>query len=801
MATEGLANAIQKIGRYRVTGKLGRGGMGVVYRAEDELIGRQVAIKTLTEVTPELRERFSIEARSGILSHPNIVTVYELGEHEGNPFIAMEFIEGESLEQVLQKRKRLPLLEAISIIKQLCAGLGYAHGHGVVHRDIKPANVLVRPDGRVTIVDFGIARLADQTRQLTKADTLLGTFHYMAPERLKGEASDGRSDIWSIGVMLYEMLTGELPFKGSDVSSLYRVIHEPYVPLTEYLQGFPGELGRVLDKALAKQVDDRYATAEEMSFDLQVLAKGLKQDQIVIPLATTRRSTEERQSDSAHTVLLQTLRTDPDGTGTKMLPDDVQDRESSVLDQDDATRALTTIPDAGLLPRLKEKDEGKKREFDIQQVVRSAVLEAQELLSDYPEQALQVLEAALKQAPDSNTLVQSKARLLEHLKEREKNATRAHDMDATQVGFQTAQFKRVIEELEPLESTGKGAESATPWEEVRSSKDSVNSGASLTSQHTVALSQLEPDNATSLLKSPESFKEPVSKPRTSKEERALELKSRQTAEMRAAIEKAVAACDKAITAGELDRCIRPLDDVAKRYGKSEELANVREECESKRSRRAKQVLDEAVQTALQSLRTGAPKQAEKALERVKYVLPFARPATRNEWERLKSECRLALSVQQPATRGKTSPKYKRGLWYVAGSAAAVAAFAAIGLFYVRHERSAVQESAPVVQKSLLSASVAPAPVIVRTELEINASPWAKVLNVAGEAGKNIALPDENETTPLHVDGVEPGTYKVTFVGDDGQQKMVECNVSLEKHLCTADMGTPDAKQVLMGERP
>lgn len=415
MAAEGLANAIQKIGRYRITGQLGRGGMGVVYQAEDELIGRQVAIKTLTEVTPELRERFSIEAKSGILSHSNIVTVYELGEHEGNPFIAMEFVEGESLEQVLQNRKRLPLLEAVSIVKQLCAGLGYAHGHGVVHRDIKPANVLVRPDGRVTIVDFGIARLADQTRQLTKADTLLGTFHYMAPERLKGEASDGRSDIWSIGVMLYEMLAGELPFKGSDVSSLYRVIHEPYIPLTEYVQGFPGELGRVFDKALAKQVDDSYATAEEMSFDLQVLVKELDQDPVVISLASTRQQTEERLlSDSAHTVRLQTLRTGPSSAGTKVLPSESRDREILVSDQDDKTRVLTTVPDPELLLRFQEEEEGKKREFDIQKVVRSAVLEAQELLPDHPEQALQVLEAALKRAPDSNTLAQPKARLLEH---------------------------------------------------------------------------------------------------------------------------------------------------------------------------------------------------------------------------------------------------------------------------------------------------------------------------------------------------------------------------------------------------
>jgi serine/threonine protein kinase len=794
MATEELANTVQKIGRYRVIGKLGRGGMGIVYRAEDELIGRQVAIKTLTEVTPELRARFSIEARSGILSHPNIVTVYELGEHEGNPFIAMEFIEGESLEQILQKRKRLPLLEAIAIVKQLCAGLGYAHSHGVVHRDIKPANILVRPDGRATIVDFGIARLSDQTRQLTKADTLLGTFHYMAPERLKGEASDGRSDIWSIGVMLYEMLTGELPFKGSDVSSLYRVIHEPYIPLLEYVKDFPGELGHVLDKALAKQAEDRYATTEEMSFDLQVLSKGLKQDQIATPLApaSTRHPTEgHNKFDSAHTVLLNTSRAEPRGTRTKTQQEEIKSFEGSSLD-DDKTRVLTTLPDKGESPGPPDREEAKKREAEVQQVVRRAVLEAQELLLDHPEQALQVLEAALKRVPDSNTLAQSKVKLLEHLKEREKNMTRAFDMEATQVVSQTAQFKRIMEELKPFEH---GDESATPWGQVQNSNNDVNQGVSLTSQLTVALPQLEPDSVTSLLKNPEQLKEPASEKSTQEKDAAAESKSLQVEEIYAAIKKAIAICEKAIDVGELDRCLRPFDDVVKRYGTSAELENAREECEAKRSSKVKRVLDEATQTCLQLLRDGAPKQAEKALEKVKYALPFVNPSIRDEWERLKSECRLASSVGSRA-----SSKKKNGLWYISGSIAALAILATVGFFYVQHMRTAEQKPLSIVKESQSPELVLPAPVIAQTVLEINASPWANVLQIEGENGNNIALPDD-PTTPLLLDGIKPGTYKVTFAGADGQKKTTECNVSLEKHECVADMGTFDAKQILMGEQP
>jgi serine/threonine protein kinase len=271
MSNDPKTATTDRIGRYHITGEIGRGGMGVVYRGEDKLIGREVAIKTLTEATPELRERFYVEAKSGILSHPNIVTVYELGEHEGNPFIAMEFLPGESLEKILRQRGRLPVPDSISIVEQICAGLGYAHAHGLLHRDVKPANVIVLPDGRVKIVDFGIARLADRDTRLTKTDALLGTFHYIAPERLKGEVSDGRADIWSAGIMLYEMISGDLPFRGKDVSALYRVIHDPYPPITQMVEDAPEELKAVLDKALAKEAKDRYATAEEMAFDLQAL--------------------------------------------------------------------------------------------------------------------------------------------------------------------------------------------------------------------------------------------------------------------------------------------------------------------------------------------------------------------------------------------------------------------------------------------------------------------------------------------------------------------------------------------------
>lgn len=339
MSSDPKGTMARHIGRYEIIGEIGRGGMGVVYRGEDKLIGREVAIKTLTEANSELRERFYVEARSGILNHPNIVTIYELGEHDGNPFIAMEFLPGEPLEKILRERGRLPLLESLSVVEQICIGLGFAHSHGLVHRDVKPANVIVLPDGRVKIVDFGIARLVDQNTRLTKTDALLGTFHYIAPERLKGEASDGRADIWSTGIMLYEMLSGELPFRGKDVSTLYRVIHEPYVPLSHLVEGVSEGLSAVLNKALAKEVGDRYATAEEMAVDLRALSEDLKRDRVHELLDTARRVHAEREFAHARMILLEAQRIDPANATARMLMQQVQE-ELSQLQRGEQLRQL-----------------------------------------------------------------------------------------------------------------------------------------------------------------------------------------------------------------------------------------------------------------------------------------------------------------------------------------------------------------------------------------------------------------------------------------------------------------------------
>src|SRR5256885_2681696 len=264
---------VEKISRYEITGELGKGAMGRVYKAVDPTIERTVALKTMRlDVhgleTDEMLRRFKNEARlAGVLNHGNIVTIYDAGEQDGLFYIAMEYIEGVTLHNVLSQRKTLPPEDIINIAKQLCAGLDTAHHHGVIHRDVKPANVMLEPDGTAKIMDFGIAKAGGG---VTSTGQVLGTPNYMAPEQVRGHVLDGRTDLFSFGVMLYEMTTGEKPFAGTNVTTIiYKIIHENPVPPRELDVTIHPGLDKVIMKALAKKPDERYQTGAELARDLQ----------------------------------------------------------------------------------------------------------------------------------------------------------------------------------------------------------------------------------------------------------------------------------------------------------------------------------------------------------------------------------------------------------------------------------------------------------------------------------------------------------------------------------------------------
>ena len=318
---------VTQIGKYQILGVLGVGGMGVVYRGMDNSVGREVAIKTITNATDELRHRFVLEARSGILNHPNIVTVYDFGEQDGNPFIVMEFVPGDSLENLLRAGHRFSLIQKLDIIRQLCLGLGYAHQKGVIHRDIKPANIMVQPDGNIKIVDFGVARL-EKASGHTQTGMVIGTFHYISPERLLGKTADGRADIWSAGCILYLLLTGRLPFPGDDPDTLHRVVREPHDPLSAILTGYPPALDHLVDHALAKNPVDRYETAEDMATDIEAINEGLKREHVAEVLGSVKPMMDQEQWTSVRPVLLELQRLNPQSTEVKKLLREVQEKVS-----------------------------------------------------------------------------------------------------------------------------------------------------------------------------------------------------------------------------------------------------------------------------------------------------------------------------------------------------------------------------------------------------------------------------------------------------------------------------------------
>jgi serine/threonine-protein kinase len=308
------ANEIKKIGKYDVLDVLGQGGMGIVYKAVDPAIGRKVAIKMMTggfAENPDLLKRFQREAQSaGALQHPNIVIIYELGTHEnGNPYMAMEFIDGESLESIVANRKRMSLVDKLGIMIQLLNGLQYAHAHGIVHRDVKPANVMVLKDGSIKIVDFGIARISDNS--MTKTGQIVGTINYMSPEQFNGHVVDGRSDIFSSGVLLYEFLTGALPFDGAETPSvILKILNDPPPPLKEHLQNFPPELEECLLRALSKDREERYGTAEDFAFDLARIQESLKKEMVVEYVDQAKQLFDKKELAKAKDLLQQVLRVD-----------------------------------------------------------------------------------------------------------------------------------------------------------------------------------------------------------------------------------------------------------------------------------------------------------------------------------------------------------------------------------------------------------------------------------------------------------------------------------------------------------
>jgi tetratricopeptide (TPR) repeat protein len=412
----------KKIDKYDVLGVVARGGMGVVYKAMDRALERAVAIKMVTgggdERTQGLK-RFYREAQfTASLRHPNIVTVYDLGEFQGMPYLVMEYLPGRSLQSLLGDQS-MTLLEKVRCIREVCEGLQYAHTRqpAIIHRDIKPANIMVLEDGTVKIIDFGIARLG-QNRH-TRTGFVMGTYQYMSPEQVRNQEIDGRSDLFSAGVVLFHLLTHRLPFEGAGISqTLDMIMNSPPPPLHRWLRDYPPQLDAIVARALAKRREERYQSAEEFAFDLLQVEAELKRGSFGRQLAEAERLYHQGDYERAKLELGRVMEVDSQHREAGELMARIQRASAMQQRQKRALNLRVQAEEALKLNRISEafhcieqslrldSDNPELRRFRERILLREKVNQAlsraeRAVAADDFREALRAVDDALQSDPDS----------------------------------------------------------------------------------------------------------------------------------------------------------------------------------------------------------------------------------------------------------------------------------------------------------------------------------------------------------------------------------------------------------------
>ncbi|MGD0966577.1 MAG: protein kinase, partial [Candidatus Acidiferrales bacterium] len=414
---------MRKLGRYEILGELGHGAMGVVYRALDPNLKRPVALKTITAGLaddPNLLQRFYTEAQSvAALQHPNIVTIYELGDEQNTPYIAMALIDGENLEQLIARRADVPLALKLSYALQACSAFDYAHKRGIIHRDIKPGNVMVNKESVVKVVDFGIARVLDTSK--TQTGMLIGTFAYMSPEQFQGEHADERSDIWSFGVLLYELLCYQRPFVSENAASLMNIIisQEPR-PLSERFPDCPPAMEIIISKILQKLPQDRFQSMEDLRLELEPVYKELQARSIAELIDHSRQLIEKGEFAQARELLKESLKGDPGNSQARPLLEKVNaelkrllirpkvqqhvDKGRVLLEEGRIQEARAEVENALQLDstfgQAKELEKQIHRELDRIQAVAEWLRDSQQRLAEgMPDEAEELLGKVLEIEP------------------------------------------------------------------------------------------------------------------------------------------------------------------------------------------------------------------------------------------------------------------------------------------------------------------------------------------------------------------------------------------------------------------
>jgi serine/threonine protein kinase len=409
----------KRIGKYEIQGEIGKGGFGHVYVALDPVVNRQVAIKVLISAEdPDILARFRAEAEAaGRLRHKNVVTVYDYGEVEGVPYLVMEYLEGDTLQQLMQGPRKLSLLEKISIMTQAADGLQCAHQNGIIHRDVKPSNIMVLRDGSVKIMDFGIARaLQSDTTRRTRTGFLIGTMSYMCPEQFQNGTVDALCDIWAYGVIYYELVTGVHPFQAADPATLmYRINNVEPPPVLTLLPECPEALAAVLQKTLAKQRELRYQSLQDVQYDTEPILIELKRERASEMVAEARRLLELGEVDTANKMTRSIFDMDPTNRDARQLRETIQEhlqwravkpRVEALVRSGEESLAQRQFPEAIQLfesaLRLDSGDTSLRIRIEQAQVAYEQSRRAAQLLADAQQQLKrQDLTAAHRSAAEA----------------------------------------------------------------------------------------------------------------------------------------------------------------------------------------------------------------------------------------------------------------------------------------------------------------------------------------------------------------------------------------------------------------
>jgi eukaryotic-like serine/threonine-protein kinase len=473
---------VNKLGKYEVLGELGHGAMGVVYRARDPFINRLVALKTITTGVaddPALLERFYREAQSaGGLQHPNIITIYDMGDAGHIPYIAMELVEGENLEQVIARRAALSISLKLGWAMQACRAFDYAHKRGIVHRDIKPGNVMVGKDGSVKVVDFGIARVLETSK--TQTGMLIGTFAYMSPEQYHGEHADERSDIWSFGVLLYELLAYQRPFTGATPASLmHSICQQEPTTLASILPDCPDELELIMSRILQKSPSERYQSMEDLLLELEPVGKRLQSQAVAGFVESASELAEKGAFSESRDLLRQALQIESGNHKARTLLEKVNtelkrisvrpkaqecvEKGRALLDEGRVQEAKIAAESALHLDSTFEPAQQLQRvvQLEIDRARRVAEwMEAakQHLAEGLPDEAEALVAKALEAEPSNKQALALRQQVIEEKAERQKRQQLLDSLQNARGLWTHQKYTECIQLLVDLEKTFPGEE-------------------------------------------------------------------------------------------------------------------------------------------------------------------------------------------------------------------------------------------------------------------------------------------------------------------------------------------------------